>query len=231
MTPRGWALGAVATLVVLVATAGGFLVGRRTPTASTQSVKPAMRRTEAVRAAQSDVAVTVGVTATKPTQAPNDQPTPMEQTAALERLSEQPQRPTGAPTSSPTSSPEIERHEWGCPEHAATLLPKIEPLIEDFKDERELALGTPWADISSRISKLDEIRKKNRALGPSPPSACEFRLLEKLDEAESFDIECLKNFLDDHSSCDFGQSRYLWVNVEQQLRGLREAARLSRIER
>ena len=96
----------------------------------------------------------------------------------------------------------------------AVLLPVVEPLIEDFKAEREIAYATPRLSLAPQISRLRDLFGKANELREWPDSSCGYRLREKVIAAEEFDLDVLKGFL---SGIPAPRHSGLWASANKEL--------------
>ena len=125
-------------------------------------------------------------------------------------------------------SPILAESRRECPDQAATLLAKVEPLISEFREERRTATETPRMSLAAQIAKLKTIRRKTRELDEWPESSCNFRLRDRLDSAEDWDIERLERFLAGGNDPGTAKARELWGDVDRQLRDLRDLVAATR---
>ncbi len=130
---------------------------------------------------------------------------------------------------SPTPTPSASQ--VSCPDQAVRLLPQVEPLVQEFKDERRTALATSRISLGPLVARLEDVQRKTRRLEEWPESLCGYALREKLDAAESYDVGCLKAFLENRRTCERRKEDALWADADRQLRALQELAAKTRQER
>lgn len=141
-------------------------------------------------------------------------------------LAREPNRePLPAPTAPPVSRTSTGR---ACPDQAVVLLPKLEPLILEFKREKEIAIETPRISLVTEVSKLDEIRRRTSLLSEWPETFCGYRLEERVLFAEAFDVEWLKDFMGGSNEGRARESQEAWDVVERNMRDIRAMIQATR---
>jgi hypothetical protein len=118
--------------------------------------------------------------------------------------------------------------ETSCPDQAAALLVKVEPLIIDFKEQARTALSTSRMVLAAEISKLRATMRETGELAEWPEASCQIRLREKLEAAERFDVERLERFRDGSKESGARHAQELWDDADRQLRALRELVETTR---
>ena len=112
--------------------------------------------------------------------------------------------------------------ETSCPDQAAALLAKVDPLIADFKEQARTALSTSRMVSAPEIGKLRAILRETLELQEWPDASCQIRLREKLEVAEKFGIERLERFRDGSKESGARHAQELWDDADRQLRALRK---------
>lgn len=120
------------------------------------------------------------------------------------------------------STPSVVAEGKPCPDQAAALLTKVDPLIIDFQEERRTAISTPRMSLASEIAKLRAIRRSTLELSEWPEESCGIRLREKLAAAEDFDVKRLERFMSGANDPSAKESKELWSDSQFQLKALRE---------
>jgi len=115
-----------------------------------------------------------------------------------------------------------------CPDQAATLLPRVEALVSQFKDELTIARQTPRISLAPGISRLRTIWRQTIQLAEWPEVACQFRLRETLDVAESHDIQRLETFMASSRRSASRKAAELWADADRNLKDLRELVEATR---
>jgi len=115
-----------------------------------------------------------------------------------------------------------------CPDQAAALLPRAERLISEFSDESIVAMRTPRVSLAAGISRLRAIWRETLGLPQWPEDRCGFRLRERLDAAESYDIQRLERFMATSQRTGSLTAEELWADVNRALRALRELVEATR---
>lgn len=150
----------------------------------------------------------IAVATIEPTAEPTASPAPPQEAAAFEVPTEI------APTAPPTEAAAANQaRSPSCLEQMAELLPAAEPLIEDFKDEREVARSTPRLSLAPQIARLRDLNRKAKELR-WPDSTCGYRLQEKVLAAEENDIDVFTDFLGER---EIYPRRDLWPAVIKEL--------------
>lgn len=109
-----------------------------------------------------------------------------------------------------------------CSDQAAALLPRIEPLVARFQEELRAARRTPRVSLPSGLWRLREIRRATFELSEWPESSCDFRLREKVEAAQSFEIRRLEAFMSGSRPDGDREARERWADAERHLKALRE---------
>lgn len=122
---------------------------------------------------------------------------------------------SAAPPATPTPS-------RGCPDQVAALLPKLEPLVEEFREELRTARGTSRISLGPQISRLEDVQRRTRRLTEWPESLCGYAVRDKLDAVESYDVNCLKGFLENRKPCEKATEEALWSEAFRQLHALKD---------
>jgi hypothetical protein len=73
-------------------------------------------------------------------------------------------------------------------------LPKVEPLIQEFKDERDAAFATSRISLGPMIARMRDVFKKTNVLEEWPEPVFGYALREKLRAAEEYEIETIVEF-------------------------------------
>ena len=117
-----------------------------------------------------------------------------------------------------------------CPDQAAALLARVDPLVSDFKEEAVVADRTPRISLAPEISRLRAIHRETVRLAEWPEESCGLSLRDKLDQAERYLIQRLEAFMADGRK-DPDETRRLhelWNDAERQLKALRELVEATR---
>ena len=115
-----------------------------------------------------------------------------------------------------------------CPDQAAALLPTADRLIVRFREEAATAFVTPRLALAPSISRLREIRRETIELPLWPEERCGLPFRERLDAAESFDIDRLEAFLASGRRDGAGRAAEFWADADRQFRALRELVEATR---
>lgn len=143
-----------------------------------------------------------------PTPEPSPSPALTEETAAFVV----PVAPQPPPELSP-GPPAEQKGPLSCVDQMAEVLPAAEPLIEDFRSEREIARSTPRLSLASQITRLRDLYRRTREL-PWPDRSCAYRLEEKVLAAEENDLDVFTDFMGQRS---IYPTRGLWPAVNKEL--------------
>jgi hypothetical protein len=145
---------------------------------------------------------------------PTPEPTEPEQSVVFEVPTPptEPSPPTRIPAASQAASAP------SCLEQLAILIPRVEPLIEDFKAEREIGGSTPRLSLAPQITRLRDLYHKARDLRYWPDEGCGYRLREKVLTAEQYDIDMFSDFIDERAIYPRPD---LWRAVDKELAELR----------
>ncbi len=232
--PAGWivAAGLAVVLVALVA----FLTGKRSGADRGAPAAVASVPLVAVSPALTSAAAPAPSESQVPTSAPAAPQEGRIESAAMDVTNPGPsperelaREPNGEPKPAPVAPP-VSRASTGraCPDQAAVLLPKLEPLIFEFKREKEIAVEAPRISLVTEVSKLNEIRRRTSLLSEWPETFCGYRLEERVLFAEAFDVEWLKDFMGGSNEGRARESQEAWNDVERDLKAIRAMIRATR---